>query len=109
MVTSLLQVLEYRPAARRLEHLLQQSLHFDPIHATRRRANSLVQLPAAGCQFYPTNSSRVGRGIPPGVLVTSAVAVEQKPPGSLVRDDDEATIVLLLESGERHSWSPKQY
>jgi hypothetical protein len=37
-----------------------------------------------------------------------AVAIEQKPPGSFVSEDDEAAIVFLLEAEERHKWSPKR-
>jgi hypothetical protein len=48
----------------------------------------------------------VGGRIPPGVLVMGAVAIEQKPPRSLVRENDEAAIVFLLEAEERHMWSP---
>jgi hypothetical protein len=44
--------------------------------------------------------------IPPGLLVPSAVTVEQKPPGALISEDDEAAIVLLLEAEKRHVWSP---
>ena len=106
MVTALLQVLQYRPAARYLGQLEQEPLHFGGIQANRRRADPLGHPPATRRQLDPTNSPRVGGRIPPGVLVMSAVAVEQKPPGSLVSEDDEAAIVLLLEAEERHVWSP---
>jgi hypothetical protein len=43
MVTALLQLLEYRPAARCLGQVVQQPFHFGGIQVTRRRANPLVQ------------------------------------------------------------------
>ena len=104
MVTALLQVLQYRPAAGCLRQVVQQPLHFGGIQVTRRRANPLVHPAASGCQLNPTNSPRVGGRIPPGVLAMSAVAVEQKPPGSLVSEDDETAIVFILEVEERHVW-----
>jgi hypothetical protein len=106
MVMTLRQVLQYRPAARCLGQLAQESLHFGGIQVTSRRADPLGHSPASGCQLDPTNRPRVGGRIPPGVLVLSAVAVEQEPPGSLVSEDDEAAIVSLLEAEERHVWSP---
>jgi hypothetical protein len=107
MVTALLQVLQDRPAARCLGQLAQEPLHFGGIQVTRRRADPLGHPPASWYQLNPTNGPRVGGRIPPGVLVMSAVAVEQKPPGSLVSEDDEAAIVfLLVEAEERHGWSP---
>jgi hypothetical protein len=92
-----------------LGQLAQEPLHFGAIQVTRRRADPLGHPPTSGGQLDPTDRPRVGGRIPPGVLVLSAVAVEQEPPGSLVREDDEAAIVSLLEAEQRHVWSPVQY
>jgi hypothetical protein len=48
----------------------------------------------------------MGSRVHPGVFVVSAVAVEHQSPRTFVSDDDEATIVLVLESEERHEWAP---
>src|SRR5262249_55208881 len=109
MVMALLQVLQDRPAARGLGQLAQEPLHFGGIQVTRRRAHPLAHPPAFRGQLDPTGRPRVGGRIPPGVLVLGAVAVEQEPPGSLVREDDEAAIVSLLEAEQRHVWAPMQY
>ena len=106
MVTALLQVLQYRPAARCLGQLEQQPIHFGGIKVTRRRADPLGHPPAPRFQLDPTHRPRVGGRIPPGVVVMGPVAVDEEAPGSLVSEDDEAAIVFLLEAEERHVWSP---
>jgi len=98
MVMALLQVLQYRPAARCLGQLAQEPIHFGGIQVTRRRADPLGHPAASWFQLDPTNSPRMGGRIPPAVLVMCSVAVEQEPPGSLVREDDEAAFVFLLEA-----------
>jgi hypothetical protein len=47
MVMALLQVLQYRPAARCLGQLAQEPIHFGGIQVTRRRADPLGHPPAS--------------------------------------------------------------
>jgi hypothetical protein len=102
-------VLQDRPATRGLGQFAQEPIHLGAVQVTRCRANALGNPPASGGQLDPTNRPRVGGRIPPGVLVMSAVAIEQQPPGSLVRENDESAIVLVLEAEERHVWFPLLY
>jgi hypothetical protein len=102
VVTALLQVLQDGPAARYLGQLAQEPLHLGPIQVHRRWADPLIHPSAAWCQLDPTNSPGVSGRIPPGALIKSPVAVEQKAAGSLVSEDDEAAIIPLHKAEELH-------